>query len=151
MSTNLRNAWEFFTETSLASVSQFKYLLSVYKQYKTKKFDTKAEQWRTEQENSGKFKEHFSKFLRRPVTFNVLILWFELKINVRFQFKLAELNNDEKNDLQFTYLQCIIRPPRCWSKISTISAVNCLAVSNCTVWQFNEIAVNHKTFLQQQT
>ena len=49
------------------------------------------------------------------------------------------------------HLQCIIRPPRCWSKISTISAVNCLAVSNSTVWQFNEIAVNHKTFLQQQT
>ena len=39
-----------------ASASQFKYLQMVYKQQKTKIFDTKAEQWRTEQEISGKFK-----------------------------------------------------------------------------------------------
>ena len=67
---NVNNLENFHSKASKKQV----YLSSnIYKQYKTKIFDRKAEQWRTEQEISGKFKKYFHEFLPRPVTFNVLI------------------------------------------------------------------------------
>ena len=46
--------------------------------YKTKIFDTKAEQWWTpEQEIYGKFISHFCTFLRKPIKTNNFIEWFE--------------------------------------------------------------------------
>ena len=54
MSTILRIIdWELSKESS---ASQLKYLQSTKNKYKTKNFDTEAEQWRTEQEISGKLK-----------------------------------------------------------------------------------------------
>ena len=81
------------------SSNRGKYLLIFSKQYKTKKIDTKAEQWRPVKKISGKFISEFHKFLRRPETFNNLIEWFQFRMEVRFQSELAFKNKFEKNNL----------------------------------------------------
>ena len=66
------------------------------KQYKTKNFDSKAEQWRTEQEISGKFIKCTHKFKRRPRKLKKFIVFFEFCAQYSSRFELAGSKNAGK-------------------------------------------------------
>ena len=63
ITTNKKNCKQFQVGKCVSVQTKCQTQQIVYKLYKTKKFDARAEQWRTEQEIFGKFKITFPQIL----------------------------------------------------------------------------------------
>ena len=89
---------------SVKQVSQLKLNTTKHqmftKQYKTKNFDSKAEQWRTEQEISGKFIKYTHKFKRRPRKLKKFVVVFEFCAQYSSRIELAGSKNAGKRPKQ---------------------------------------------------